>query len=209
MSDMFIPVILFLGPSKAPNASPLSGSLVQTQVNRRHTLVAGLNPKMPIARALSSSISVPISPLGSKQRNSLSTAALINSARKAMQRAKIVTEQQKQSRAKEMEGAQVIGAYSGGNFQRTPLRPVNSRAIHRKGEKDKERAASTPEGIGKNIVAGTRLSLRQHTCVIDQVGGQGHCILTKFFFLCIFAQIHSQVQLKRIEEGGFIIYIYI
>ena len=123
--------------------TPLAQALNQMQSTRRHTVATTLNTKSPLSKALLSNITVPISPLQSKYQQSLSTAALINSARKAVEHAKAAAEQQKTRSVCHENGPQVDGTGSEGSPKRTPLSPVNLRTFQKSGE---ERAASTPEG---------------------------------------------------------------
>ncbi|RMX45333.1 hypothetical protein pdam_00000748 [Pocillopora damicornis] len=78
--------------SNRPNITPLTGAINQLQINRRHTLAS--NPSL-INNALKSNLTVQISPLQAKRRYTLSTAAILNSARKAVDQAHKVAEQQK------------------------------------------------------------------------------------------------------------------
>lgn len=115
------------------------------QISRRHTLAPDLRNKALITSALKSNLTVQISPLQNKRRHTLTTAAILNSARKAVDQAHKVAEQQKRSIG-QIEGPRGPGKYGTfmeGPERRTPLKPANSRAFQRDNE---ERATSTPEG---------------------------------------------------------------
>ncbi|XP_027044721.1 condensin-2 complex subunit D3-like [Pocillopora damicornis] len=126
--------------SNRPNITPLTGAINQLQINRRHTLAS--NPSL-INNALKSNLTVQISPLQAKRRYTLSTAAILNSARKAVDQAHKVAEQQKRRSISSMGSPHENSAVTDAPEQRTPLKPTNSRAFYRENE---ERAASTPEG---------------------------------------------------------------
>ena len=113
------------------------------QISRRHTLACKTN-------ALNSNVTVMLSPLQNKRRHTLTTAAILNSARKAVDQAQRVAEQRRRRSVAQMEGPKEGSAVEEGPERRTPLKPVNSRAI----QKEKEyRAASTPEGLNILLVA--------------------------------------------------------
>lgn len=115
------------------------------QISRRHTLAPDLRNKALITSALKSNLTVQISPLQNKRRHTLTTAAILNSARKAVDQAHKVAEQQKRSigQIEGPRGPGKYGAFMEGPERRTPLKPANSRAFQRDNE---ERATSTPEG---------------------------------------------------------------
>ena len=116
------------------------------QISRRHTLAPDLRNKALIRSALKSNVSVQISPLQSKRRHTLTTEAILNSARKAVDQAHKVAEQQRRKSICQTEGPRnpsKDGAFMEGPERRTPLKPTNSRAFQRDNE---GRAASTPEG---------------------------------------------------------------
>ena len=115
------------------------------KISRRYTLAASdLQNKTLLTSALKSTLTVPISPLQNKRRHTLTTAAILNSARKAVDQAHKVAEQQKRRRSVgQMEGPCEDGAVTEGPERRTPLKPTNFRAFPKENE---ERAASTPEG---------------------------------------------------------------
>ncbi|KAJ7392206.1 Condensin-2 complex subunit D3 [Desmophyllum pertusum] len=131
--------------SNRPNITPLAGAIGQMKISRRHTLAASdLQNKTLLTSALKSTLTVPISPLQNKRRHTLTTAAILNSARKAVDQAHKVAEQQKRRRSVgQMEGPCEDGAVTEGPERRTPLKPTNFRAFPKENE---ERAASTPEG---------------------------------------------------------------
>lgn len=113
------------------------------QISRRHTLACDPRNKTPRTNALKSNLSVLISPLQNKRRHSLTAAAILNSARKVVDQAHKVAEQHKRRSIGQTEGPKDVGAVTEAPERRTPLKPVNTRAIQRD---DEERAASTPEG---------------------------------------------------------------
>ena len=122
------------------------------QISRRHTLAPDLRNKALITSALKSNLSVQISPLQNKRRHTLTTEAILNSARKAVDQAHKVAEQQRRRSVCQTEGPR--GPSKDGGFmeepeRRTPLKPANSRAFQRDNE---GRAASTPEG---NVLNGS------------------------------------------------------
>ena len=133
-------IVDFTTGSNRPNITPLTGAVNQLQINRRHTLAS--NPSL-INNALKSNLTVQISPLQAKRRYTLSTAAILNSARKAVDQAHKVAEQQKRRSISSMGSPHENSAVTDAPEQRTPLKPTNSRAFYRENE---ERAASTPEG---------------------------------------------------------------
>ena len=118
------------------------------QISRRHTLAPDLRNKALLANALKSNLTVQISPLQNKRRHTLTTEAILNSARKALDQAHRVAEQQRRRSIVQIEGSrgpgeEGPGALREGPERRTPLKPANSRAFQKDNE---ERAASTPEG---------------------------------------------------------------
>lgn len=125
--------------SNRPNITPLTGVINQLQINRRHTLAS--NPSL-INNVLKSNLTVQISPIQTKRCYTLSTAAILNSARKAVDQAHKVAEQRRKSIGS-MGGPHENSVATEGRESRTPLKPANSRAFYRANE---ERAASTPEG---------------------------------------------------------------
>lgn len=129
--------------SNRPNLTPLAGAIGKMQISRRHTLAPDLRNKALITSALKSNLTVQVSPLQSKRRHTLTTAAILNSARKAVNQAHKVVEQQKRRSVGQMDGPCQGDALVEGPARRTPLKPTNSRAFQRENE---ERAASTPEG---------------------------------------------------------------
>ena len=112
------------------------------QINRRHTMAAEPQMNSPRTRALNSNLSVLISPLQNKRRHTLTTAALLNSARKAVDQAHRIAEQNKKKSIGHIEDPKESGAVREGPEKRTPLKPLNPRALRN----NEERAASTPEG---------------------------------------------------------------
>ena len=125
--------------------APLAGAIGQMQISRRHTLAPDLRNKALITGALKSNLSVQISPLQNKRRHTLTTAAILNSARRAVDQAHKVAEQRRRSigQIEGPRGPGKDGAFMEGPEQRTPLKPTNSRAFQREHD---ERATSTPEG---------------------------------------------------------------
>ena len=104
---------------------------------------------VPHTNTLNPNLSVLISPLQNKRQHTLTTAAILNSARKAVDQAHKVAEQHKRRSIGQMESPKQGGAVTEGPERRTPLKPVNSRAIQKRND---ERAASTPEGnVKQNI----------------------------------------------------------
>lgn len=128
--------------SAASNISPLASAIGRMQINRRHTLAAEPQMNSPRTRALNSNLSVLISPLQNKRRHTLTTAALLNSARKAVDQAHRIAEQNKKKSIGHIEEPRQSGAVREGPEKRTPLKPLNPRALRN----NDERAASTPEG---------------------------------------------------------------
>ena len=128
--------------SAASNISPLASAIGRMQINRRHTLAAEPQMNSPRTRALNSNLSVLISPLQNKRRHTLTTAALLNSARKAVDQAHRIAEQNKKKSIGHIEDPRESGAVREGPEKRTPLKPLNPRALRN----NDERAASTPEG---------------------------------------------------------------
>ena len=128
--------------SAASNISPLASAIGRMQINRRHTLAAEPQMNSPRTRALNSNLSVLISPLQNKRRHTLTTAALLNSARKAVDQAHRIAEQNKKKSIGHIEDPKESGAVREGPEKRTPLKPLNPRALR----SNDERAASTPEG---------------------------------------------------------------
>ena len=147
--NLFVLLILiilvddFTTGSDRPNITPLTGAINQLQINQRHTLACNPRNNTAINSALKSDLTVQISPLQNKRRYTLSTAAILNSARKAVDQAHKVAEQQRRRSIGQMRGPCKDGAVTEGPEKRTPLKPTNSRALRRENE---ERAASTPEG---------------------------------------------------------------
>ena len=116
------------------------------QISRRHTLAPDQRKKVLLANALKSNLTVQISPLPNKRRHTLTTEAILNSARKAVDQAHKVAEQQRRRSIGQIEGPGGPGEDSAvreGAERRTPLKPANSRAFQKN---NKERATSTPEG---------------------------------------------------------------
>ena len=116
------------------------------QINRRHTLAPDLRNKALITSAMKSNLTVQISPLQNKRRHTLTTEAILNSARKAVDQAHKVAEQQRRKSIGQFEGPGdpgKDGAFMEGPERRTPLKPANSRVFQTDNE---ERATSTPEG---------------------------------------------------------------
>ena len=116
------------------------------QISRRHTLAPDQRKKVLLANALKSNLTVQISPLHNKRRHTLTTEAILNSARKAVDQAHKVAEQQRRRSIGQLEGPGGAGEDSAlreGAERRTPLKPANSRAFQKN---NKERATSTPEG---------------------------------------------------------------
>ena len=128
--------------SVASNISPLASAIGRMQINRRHTMAAEPQMNSPRTRALNSNLSVLISPLQNKRRHTLTTAALLNSARKAVDQAHRIAEQNKKKSIGHIEDPKESGAVREGPEKRTPLKPLNPRALRN----NDERAASTPEG---------------------------------------------------------------
>ncbi|KAM7435860.1 Condensin-2 complex subunit D3 [Porites harrisoni] len=126
----------------ASNISPLASAVGRMQINRRHTMAAEPQMNSPRTRALNSNLSVLISPLQNKRRHTLTTAALLNSARKAVDQAHKIAEQNKKKSIGHIEDPKESGAEREGPEKRTPLKPLNPRALRN----NEERAASTPEG---------------------------------------------------------------
>ena len=131
------------------NITPLAGAVRQMQISRRHTLACDpLNS--PRTNALNSNVSVMISPLPlNKRRHTLTTAAILNSARKAVDQAHKVAEQHKRRSIAQLEGPKGGDVVMEGPERRTPLKPVNSRANWKE---NGERAASTPEGNADSFI---------------------------------------------------------
>ena len=126
----------------ASNISPLASTIGRIQINRRHTMAAEPQMNSPRTRALNSNLSVLISPLQNKRRHTLTTAALLNSARKAVDQAHRIAEKNKKKSIGYIEDPRESGAVREGPEKRTPLKPLNPRALRN----NDERAASTPEG---------------------------------------------------------------
>ena len=131
---LFFPFIDFTTGS---SVTPLAGAIGQMQISPRHTLACKTN-------ALKSNVTMMVSPLQNKRRHTLTTAAILNSARKAVDQAHKVAEQRRRRSIAQLEGSKEGSAVEEGPERRTPLKPVNSRAIQKEKE---DRAASTPEGI--------------------------------------------------------------
>ena len=141
-------ILLTIGLDR-PNLTPLVGAIGKMQISRRHTLAPDLRNKALITSALKSNLTVQVSPLQSKRRHTLTTAALLNSARKAVNQAHKVAEQQKRRSVGQMDSPCTGDALVEGSARRKPLMPTNSRAFQRENE---ERAASTPEGNSNYFV---------------------------------------------------------
>ena len=131
------------------------------QISRRHTLAPDLRNKALLNSALKSNLTVLVSPLQNKRRHTLTTAAILNSARKAVNQAHKVAEQQKRKSIGQMEGPCQDDVFMEGTERRAPLKPTNSRALRRENE---ERAASTPEGnLSTSQFVRLQLHVKGHT----------------------------------------------
>lgn len=130
--------------SPGSNVTPLAGAINKMQISRRHTLAADGQTKGPVTNALTSKVQVMISPLQDKRRHTFLAAAILRSARKAVDHAQKVTEQlTRSSVAPQVEVAKEDSAITGGQQTRTPLKPVNPKVLQKRNE---DRAASTPAG---------------------------------------------------------------
>lgn len=122
------------------NVTPLATAIKQMQISRRHTMACDPRNK---AKAPTLNLTVLVSPLQNKRRHTLTTAAILNSARKAVDQAQKVAEQHRRRSIAQMEGPKGGSAVPKGAEKRTPLKSINARACESENE---NRAASTPEG---------------------------------------------------------------
>ena len=156
------------------------------QISRRHTLAPDLRNKALLANALKSNLTVQISPLLNKRRHTLTTEAILNSARKALDQAHKVAEQQRRSigQTEGPKGPGENGAVREGPERRTPLKPANSRAFQKDNE---ERATSTPEGnlLNDSFISRVIIPLEMNSTLLDRYvatkNGVKH-LLSLFFF---------------------------
>lgn len=177
------------------------------QISRRHTLAPDLRNKALITSALKSNLSVQISPLQNKRRHTLTTEAILNSARKAVDQAHKVAEQRRRSicQTEGPRGPSKDGAFMEGPERRTPLKPANSRAFQRDNE---VRAASTPEGNVPNdsFILRVIMPLENSPLLHRHVTTKNGVKLIYMHFHCViyFATIkYHLLQVKKVICQGF------